>query len=188
MITKKDGLFIAQANPETMSFGLKWRKFVTHVPYTDNKFARNKYIKIGGNSISNGSLQRFSRAVVKDNVTTELLPGVQLLAASCRESGIDITKHKWGLTMVFAAHLGYGSTALRFTKKGFVNGGGDDATKPNWDLDNQWIWTKFFLDACQKGGALDKDTVDRIVRESKEYKQVPTFEDRYLVFKFNLVE
>jgi hypothetical protein len=173
---------VAKANPETGAFGAQWSRFTTHVPKTANKFAMNKYVKIGGNSIVYGSLQRFSRNAVNENLRSELKPVIEAMKKVVEASSIDMSAHRWYVRMVFAVHMGYGSVGIRKTKKGLVISGGEDVTEPNWDIDNQWIWMKMFLDAAQEYGLLKNDTVRYVVKESKEFVHVKNFSDRYLKF------
>ena len=173
------------ADPFTGRFGAKWDHFDTHAAYTDNKHKRNKYIKVGGNSVMYGSLQRFSRAVVVDNLHGYLLPVCEACMDAAREAYIDPSASDWDLTMYFAVHKGYGSVAMRRTKQGIVMGGGDDSQRANWDIDNQWIWAKMFLDTCQLTGLLAQDTVDVVRSINKVHVQTPSFADRWMGFVFS---
>lgn len=178
------GLIGAKADAATQVFGVKWKRFSTHVAYTENKTVSDKYIKVGGNSVMYGSLQRFSRSVAVENMKKELEPVVEALKVVSDEAGINVNGREWIVRMDFAVHKGYGQVALRRSKKGWLFGGGDDATTANWDIDNQWIWMKVFLDACQRGELIDNDKVTRIAGEYKRFKEVPTFADRYINFVF----
>lgn len=173
---------VAKANPETCAFGAQWSRFTTHVAKTNNKFVMNKYVKVGGNSVVYGGLQRFALGIVNENIRAELKPVIEAMKHVTNACGIDTSAHRWYVRMVFAVHVGYGSVGMRKTKKGLLVAGGEDVTEPNWDIDNQWIWMKMFLDAAQEYGLLKNDTVRYVVKESKEFVEVPSFADRYIKF------
>jgi hypothetical protein len=185
MIRLQEGDVQAFACPETQVVGVKWDRFLTHVAISDNKEKRNRYVKVGGNSIMYGGLTRFSRAIAVDNMHGYLGPLVDLMARTAEEACIDMEHTPWRCRMVFAAHLGYGSVGMRRTKAGWRISGGDDVQVPNWDLDNQWVWQKMFLDTCQLHGLLRNDTVGLVSGVSKDYQRVPRFEDRYMAFVFS---
>ena len=183
----KVGNCIAIADRDRGYVGCKFLKFPSHVKRTQNKTAADKYIKVNGQSIYSGGLQRFSRAIVIENLHSILCEPLMLMKQVADLEGLSLREHAWRLNIVFGLHLGYGSVAMRNTKNGRIVGGGDDAITANYDLDNQWLWRKPFLDQAQHIGLLDSDVVTRISGLSEDWKKVPSFADRYLQFSFTRI-
>ena len=55
----------------------------------------------------------------------------------------------------------------------------------NWDCDNQWPWTKWFLDTCVELGKIPDDSI-QIVRSSGQITYIPSNE-RKLVFNITII-
>ena len=55
----------------------------------------------------------------------------------------------------------------------------------NWDCDNQWPWTKWFLDTCVDLGKIPDDSI-QIVRSSGQITYIPSNE-RKLVFNITII-
>ena len=55
----------------------------------------------------------------------------------------------------------------------------------NWDCDNQWPWTKWFLDTCVELGKIPDDSV-QIVRSSGQVTYIPS-DERKLVFNITII-
>ena len=55
----------------------------------------------------------------------------------------------------------------------------------NWDCDNQWPWTKWFLDTLVEKGKIPEDSVE-YVRSSGQLTYIPS-EDRKLVFNIQII-
>jgi hypothetical protein len=187
MIRLKKGQLLAQVNTESGEFAIQIKCFNTHMAVSENKTKRDRFVKVGGNSIFSGSLNRFARAHAVRSMHAELLPGVELLKQALFQAGILPDKYRWKVRMIFRVHAGYGSIGMRKTKKGWVISGGEDVTleRANWDIDNQWIWQKVFKDVCVKNDLLGTDTVARIAGDAKDFIEVPTFDQRSLTFVFH---
>lgn len=168
---------------DPLMFGVRYDGFASHLPYTKNKFARQRYVKIGGNTLYSGSLNRFSRSNVVASGHDHLAPGVKRLRSLIEMYEVDMDG-PWFVRMTFGVHLGYGTVRQTIGKRGHVIGGGDDVRRANFDIDNQWVWEKLFLDTCVKGGLLPSDTVNVVQGSSKTFEQVPDFASRFLAFTF----
>ena len=112
MLKASNGDFFAKVDPVTDHFGLRWSKFSTHVAVSDNKFARDRYVKVNGQSIYSGSLNRFGRAVAVRNLHQQLSVGALLLKGLLRDGRVDVRSHQWNIEMKFQAHAGYGSVVM----------------------------------------------------------------------------
>ena len=55
----------------------------------------------------------------------------------------------------------------------------------NWDCDNQWPWTKWFLDTCVELGKIPDDSI-QIVRSSGQVTYIPS-DERKLVFNITII-
>ena len=54
-----------------------------------------------------------------------------------------------------------------------------------WDVDNQWLWTKWFLDTCVEMGKIPDDSI-KYVRSAGQITFIPSTE-RKLVFNIQLI-
>lgn len=60
--------------------------------------------------------------------------------------------------------------------------------KPNWDIGNlALIWLKCLDDVLIKKGILPDDTIEFLQRTTYEFKSVPTFKERKLVYKLKTI-
>lgn len=187
MIRLKEGELFAQVNTDTGEFAVQIKRFATHVAISENKSKVDRFIKVGGNSICYGGLNRFARAHAFRSMHAELTPGVLLLKKALFQAGVLPQNHRWKIRMIMRAHAGYGSLGRRHTKKGWVISGGEDVLleNANWDIDNQWIWQKMFKDTCVEHDLLGTDSVARIAGDAKDFIEVPTFAQRSLTFVFH---
>lgn len=177
---------LAAYNTATGSYALKWSRFPTHARVSRNKTKVDRFVKVNGQRIYDGSLTRFSRAYVIDDLHSLLEEPLLVLLARMDATAGRITAGAWHSELILGLPRGYGEVKRRTTKKrGVVIEGGEKATRATFDVDNQWIWRKVFQDACVKLGLLDTDTVERIQRTSNDVRFVPTLADRYLLFRFH---
>ena len=59
------------------------------------------------------------------------------------------------------------------------------ADKLNWDCDNQWPWTKWFLDTLVEKGKIPEDSVE-FVRSAGQITYIPS-DERKLVFNIQII-
>lgn len=161
-----------------MSLRIEIPQFPTHLAKTNNKQAPNKYVKVNGQLIYSGNLNKFARGIVMDNMHEFLMQHIPELRQPLQ--GV----HK--VTLEVHSPINYDTVSRRKLKDGkfhilWKHPKADYI--PRWDLDNfSWIWMKAFLDAAQKNDVLLDDSVEFVRELSVKYVTVPTLEDRKLVF------
>lgn len=150
-------------------------EFITHVAKTDNKVADNKFIKINGQAIYNGALQRFSRAIVMNNMHNYISSYLEPYKGLLIDYPIKIT---------YEIHtvVNHGSIALR---KGKLSWKPVSSTyKPNFDLDNALsVWTKAGNDALTKCEVIVDDNTSIIKELTYKFIEVKDITDRKIVIK-----
>lgn len=188
--TETSGGLRAGANSETLCFGVHWPLFPTHVRCTDNKFKANRYWKVNGQAIYNGSVARFRRAIIMSAMHEACVPAVMLLRNVVKSAGINVNEHRWTVSCIMRTHAGYASVTRTFSKKkGWAIKGGEQVMleKATFDVDNTWIWRKAFVDTMVKEPNIrvfDTDSVRRIASSGDEWLQVDSLEQRSLTFAF----
>jgi len=152
-------------------------EFITHVAKTSNKVVANKYIKINNQSIYNGALNKFSRAIAIDNM----------------HKYIDLYLIKYrGLNLLKTLHISYqihtvinhGSISLRKGKICYkpvkIN------YNPNWDIENlASIWIKAFNDSLTKNNVISDDNISVITKVSYEFIEVKDIDKRKIVVEID---
>lgn len=180
----------AGANDATQCFGVHWPLFPTHVRCTDNQVKANKYWKVSGQAIYNGSVARFKRAIIMVAMHEACVPAIMLMRNVIKSAGIKVNEHRWTVSCTMRTHAGYASVTRTFSKKkGWRIKGGEQVTleRATFDVDNMWIWRKAFMDTCVKEPNLrifDTDSVRRIAASGDNWIEVPSFEERSLTFAF----
>lgn len=149
-------------------------EFPTHIAKTNNKVAPNKMVKINNQTIYNGSLNRFSRNIVMNNLHNYILkqikPYKKGFLNESRVYPIDIN-------LIFYTVENHGSISMRnhkicwkYPKKNYL---------PNWDIENlATIWIKAINDSLVIGGFIPDDNITYINKISYKYKKVKNLEDR----------
>lgn len=155
-------------------------EFITHVAYTNNKTAPNKYKKINSQFLYNGSIHRFTRAIVMNN----LHDYIESHLTSFKGLNIDFP-----VKITYEVHtvLNHGSISMRKglicwkkVKKGYV---------PNYDLDNLLnIWSKAGNDALTRSGVIADDNVSIIKEIAYKFVEVEDINDRALVITIEKIE
>tara|TARA_R110000796_G_scaffold114269_2_gene225961 strand:+ start:107 stop:595 length:489 start_codon:yes stop_codon:yes gene_type:complete len=151
------------------------KEFPTHVAYTDNKYAVNKMKKLNNQSIYNGALNRFSRAIVMKNLHNYVTSNIP--------KGLKITSFPVKIHYLFRTVRNHGSISMRKGKICWKPA--KEGYEANWDLQNlAMIWMKGADDAFSKAGVLPDDNVDYIKGESFDIEFVDTLEERELIITF----
>ena len=176
------GGYSAYADKEKGKAAMKWRKFSTHVQMSNNKYKANRYVKVNGQSIYNGSVGRYNRATIKSELSRNMSPGLLLMKEAMFKEGLSLVDSSISVKLYFGANAGYGDVKMRKTKEGLRILSGDECKNIRYDLDNQWIWGKVFLDELQAKGIVRNDTADRIFKNTIEHVPVDSFSDRFLMF------
>lgn len=156
-------------------------EFPTHIAKTDNKYAANKMIKINNQSIYNGAINRFTRAVVMNNMHAYL--AVQLheyLPLFLRESitfpvCVDVEIH---------TVINHGDISMRKGKICWKPAVED--YEPGWDIENlAAIWIKALNDVFTRSKFIPDDNVKYISCVSYKFVEVADLQDRKLIIKIN---
>ena len=162
---------------KTGLIAVRWDRFDTHL-----KTSKDKYIKVNGQTVY-ASMNHFARAALMRSMKNTLLPVIMALRTMLhKESYVLSNRCNWLITVV-GVPGGYGDVQMRMTNSGPQLVGGDKPTE-DWDIGNQWIWGKAFLDACQDKDVLKNDSVGYVAYEGTLWEPVPLLEDRHLTFCF----
>lgn len=156
-------------------------EFPTHIAKTDNKIAPNKMMKINNQAIYNGAINRFSRAIVMNNLHNYLALQVQpYLAAFQREPPV------FPICVDLEVHtvLNHGHISMRKGKTCWKPA--SPTYEPGWDVENlASIWIKALNDVFTRLGFIKDDNVKYISCVSYRFEEVRNLEDRKLVIKID---
>lgn len=150
---------------------------MTHVAKTKNKVSANKYIKINNQSIYNGALNKFARAIAIENMHEY----ISLYLVKYR--GLNVLKNA-NINYQIHTVINHGSISLRKGKICYKPAG--KSYIPNWDLENlASIWIKAFNDALTMNNVIADDNVGVITKVSYEYVEVKDLDKRKIVVEIN---
>lgn len=149
-------------------------EFITHVAKTQNKVADDKYVKINNNTIYSGSLNRFTRAKVVENLHNYILnylPDIDV------KSMLKDDEKYLRLDFTFKTVINHGSISRRGNntiwkpvKLAYV---------PNWDIENlASLWIKVFNDTMIIKGMIKDDSVDLVRTISYTYEECNNLNER----------
>lgn len=150
------------------------KKFPTHLPYTKNKKAPDKFAKLNFQSIYNGSINRFARATLMENLHKYVFGRIKMKNPKL----IYPVKIKY----TFKTVINHGDISRRggkiiwkYPKEQYV---------PGWDIENLAnIWIKGGNDALVKAKVLKDDSIQYVSGTSHEYVEVSNFEDREIIIE-----
>jgi len=136
---------------------------ITHVAYTNNKSAKNKYWKINGQAIYDGSVNKFKRAIIVENMH-------HFIINSLDDSLLNLKIDKViNMRYIFNTVKNHGSISRRGDKTCWKPAKKD--YKSNWDIYNlASFWIKTIDDALVEAGVLVDDNTD-VINEAA-YKKV----------------
>jgi hypothetical protein len=158
-----------------MEITIELNEFPTHIPYTKNKVAPNKYCKINNQSLYNGKINRQSRAVFMENMHKYILNNLP---------NIKLTEFPIWVSLDFYTIINHGSIQRRMkdgipqilypeVKEGYV---------PTWDLDNlATIWRKAINDSLTHKGIIPDDNVAYIQKNSDTLHFIEDVRQRKIV-------
>ena len=143
---------------------------ISHIACTDNKNVPNKMMKINGQSIYNGSLNKFKRAIVVDNMHYYFdynIPQEML--------NLNIKSIK-SIGYIFHTVINHGTISrrngVRCWKPAAKN------YEPNWDIENlASIWIKTGNDALSKAKVISDDNVSVIKKVMYGFNEVYDIDD-----------
>lgn len=149
-------------------------QFPTHIEKTNNKVAANKFMKITNQSVYNGKMHPFTRAIVVKNMHDYIISNIPVgftVKTPC--------KPKYEIYTV----RNHGSIQRR---------GGEIKWKvpepdyeANWDDDNlAFLWMKTIRDSLTEAGVWQDDNVDFVRGSDYDLFFVDKFEDRKIVISF----
>jgi len=154
---------------------LRFPKFPTHIPYTSNKKAPNRYIKVNSQNIYNGAIARFGRNTAVKSLHHYFLSyiprGLEI------ETPVSI---KYIIKTVInhgAIQRRKGEVNWKYPKEGYI---------PNWDIENlAGILIKTGNDCIVKAKIIPDDSIQYLTKIEYEYQQVDDLEDREIIIQIN---
>lgn len=167
--------YIKEFTPKKVIQAIHYPLFPTHLPYTKNKKAPDKYIKINGQRIYSG-LHHTQRAPLMNNMHRWYKENYAWETMKC------IIDYPVGIGLIFKVPINYdyvsrrnGKIIWKPPKEGF---------EPGWDVGNYgWIYSKGFLDTLHLMGKIVDDNV-KYVNIEGPFKALfcNTLEERELIF------
>jgi hypothetical protein len=152
---------------------------ITHIPKTANKKAADKYIKINNQSIYNGVLNRFARAIVVNNLHYYFADNIDE-----QFKGMNIDSNNIQLTYEF--HTVYNHGDVRKLKSGISWNPPKKGYRPSWDLDNLAdLWTKIGNDTLVLEKVIKEDTVEFIKQKTCRFVQINELIDAKIELTIN---
>lgn len=163
-----------------MTIVIKLNEFPTHIAKTNNKVAANKFIKINNQSIYNGALNKFGRAIAVENMHDY----ISLEVKKSGYAGTNIDK-QCDIRYKFYTVLNHGSISMR---KGVIHWKPSSSNYiPNWDIENlASIWIKTGNDTLVKEGVIVDDNVSIIRSVTYEFIEVEDLTDRKIEIEISL--
>lgn len=152
-------------------------EFPTHMPYTKNKRAPDRYMKITNQSVYSGTMDRFSRAVLVSNMHDFVISHIPK----------NFGKFKTPVKMVVEFHVVRNHSTIRRMKKdgSYMWKPADANYEANWDDDNlAFLWIKTIKDAISKYGAWPDDNVEHCRGCDWDTIFVDKLEDMKIVINF----
>lgn len=143
---------------------------LTHIPYTQNKKAKDKYWKINNQAIYNGSVNTFKRAVIVENMHRYIM---HALPSEVFDLKIEKTIE---INYVFNTVINHGDISRRSEKLCWKPA--KEEYQVTWDLNNvSDFWIKTGNDALVLAGVLIDDNAGVIKKTSYEFNIVEHIDD-----------
>lgn len=156
---------------------IRLKQFPTHIEKTDNKKAPNKFWKINNQSIYNGSVNTFARAIVIKNMHKYIISKINVFPKFTGPVTVDI---------IIKTVKNHGSIQRRNGKIIWKQPKND--YKPTWDEDNlSAIWTKTIRDSLTKLDIIPDDNVEFIKGGYRGVEFVKDINDREIIIKIKNV-
>jgi hypothetical protein len=157
---------------------IEFPEFITHVP-----LSKNKWQKIGYNKIHASAHFHVRAAFVAamHGYIEKHMPKDQII-------GLPIETH-----LIIYAPINYGDVK-RIKPKNALKARilwkpAPVGYTPSWDIGNlALVWIKCLDDVLQKKGILPDDTVEYLRKTTYEFREVPTLEERKLVYKLKTMK
>jgi len=146
---------------------------ISHVACTDNKSKKNKMWKINGQKIYDGSVNKFKRAIIVNNMHHFIINSLDDEVLNLK---IPKVKHMY---YVFNTVKNHGSISMRLGKKSWKPA--EPSYKSNWDIYNlASFWIKVIDDALTEAGVLIDDNTDVIQEARYKFVEVEHIDDMEL--------
>lgn len=156
---------------------IKLKQFPTHIEKTNNKIAPNKFWKVNNQSIYNGSVNTFARAIVVKNLHNYIMSHLTNLPKFKDRVEVDI---------IIKTVINHGSIQRRKGKITWKKPKND--YEPTWDEDNLTaIWTKTIRDSLSKAGIIKDDNVAFVKGGYRGIEFVEDIDDREIIIKIKKV-
>lgn len=152
-------------------------EFPTHVKRSRNKIKEDRWWKINSQGIYNGTIQRFTRAIVIDNIH-------QYILGQLKSQDLPALVNPVQLVLRIYIPINYGNVSRRKNGdiswkppgKGYI---------PSNDEDNiSWIWNKCIKDCLTKLQVWKDDTIQYCVGTDSKVIFIDNLEDRRIEIGF----
>lgn len=166
------------ADPKTGICSVRWERFDTHLAS-----GKKGYKKVNGQTIY-ATPNHFARAALMKSIKSALMPACMALRTEMHRQGLSFSSQHVELITTLGVPLEYGMAQMRMLPTGEWASVAPEGKTCTWDVDNQWIWNKAFLDECQNRSILAKDTAIHVGGSAVRWMQVDSMKDRHLSFTF----
>jgi len=150
-------------------------RYPTHLPYTNNKKAPNKYVKLNYQNVYNGKISRFSRNVLMENIHKYI----------CKRIPQDLNIEEFPIKVSLDLYtvINYGD--VRRNKNGNISWKPPKENyEPSWDLDNAaTIWIKAGLDALKKNNVFPDDNIKYVNSIEYNFYPIKEFKERKIIMR-----
>jgi hypothetical protein len=154
-------------------------EFPTHLAKTNNKYKANKMQKLNYQSIYNGSLNRFGRANVMNNMHDYLIDKLEPYREKFLEENISFPA---AVHLEIHTVINHGDISMRSGKVCWKPAPED--YEPSWDIDNlSGIWMKGLKDSLVLAKLIPDDNVKYINYGAYSFVQVDDISQRKLLIK-----
>jgi hypothetical protein len=144
---------------------------ITHIPKTQNKNKKDKYIKINNQSIYNGLLNRFTRAIVVENLHAYFANNIEE-----EFKGLSIDSNN--IKLLYEFYTVYNHGDVRLLKTGISWNPPKKGYEPRWDLDNLAdLWCKIGSDTLVLEKVIKEDTVQFIKEKTCRFIEIKELYD-----------
>lgn len=153
---------------------LKIPKFPTHIAKTANRLKDNKMFKINNQAIYNGSLNKFQRAIVVENMHNFMIEHIN-------KAGLQNLKinHKIVIFYQFKTVINHGDISWRKNKICWKPAPLN--YEPCWDINNiADLWTKIGNDSFSLAGTIVDDNVRFVRGTYHSFSECSHIDDREL--------
>ena len=154
------------------------KNFPTHVKKTNNKYKENKYWKINSQSIYNGYIGKFTRAIVINNIHNYIL-------SELKTQKLPKVNFPVQLILRFFIPINYSTVKMSSKDKEIKWELANAEYKPNNDEDNiTWIWNKCIKDCLTKLKVWEDDNIQFCIGTDSKIIFIEELKDRKIEISF----